>query len=99
MVTTALFSIILAFGLYTYKVGRESGGYVQFWRSILSTGPSRQVTIDLYISIAILCVVMITDAVEVGIPLHWVALYIILALFMGSFGPLFYLIHRLLLVP
>lgn len=96
MIETILVAVILAFGAYTYKVGRDAGGYLPFWRSILSTGPSRQVTIDLYIATTILCVLMVLDALEVGISMLWVAVYIVIAVFMASFGPLLYLLHRLI---
>lgn len=94
MVETLITVTILAFGLYTWRIGREVGGYMPFIRSILSTGPSRQVTIDLYISLTILCAWMVHDAAEVGISMAWTALYIVIAVFMGSFGPLLYLLHR-----
>lgn len=96
MIETILAVVIIVFGIYTYRVGREAGGYIPFWRSILITGPGRQVTIDLYIAVTILCILMILDAMEVGISLLWVAVYIVVAAFMGSFGPLIYLLHRFL---
>ncbi len=37
---------------------------------------------------------MVYDAIEVGISLVWVSLYILIAVFMASFGPLLYLLHR-----
>ena len=94
MPETFIAIVIAAFALYTWRVGREAGGYLPFIRSILSTGPGRQVTIDLYIATTILCVWMVYDAIEVGISLLWVSLYILIAVFMASFGPLFYLLHR-----
>lgn len=96
LIIALIVTVLVAFGIYTYRVGRAVGGFVPFCRSILSTGPGRQVTIDLYIAITILCVWMVIDALEVGISLFWVALYIVIALFMASFGPLLYLLHRFL---
>jgi len=90
----AITVVIVLFGYYTWSVGRAVGGYRRFVRSILSTGPGRQVTIDLYIATTILCVLMVYDAIEVGISLAWVSLYILIAVFMASFGPLLYLLHR-----
>ena len=87
-------AVIVSFALYTWRVGRDVGGYLPFIRSILSTGPGRQVTIDLYIATTILCIWMVFDAIEVGISLLWVSLYILIAVFMASFGPLLYLLHR-----
>ena len=87
-------AVIVAFALYTWRVGRDVGGYLPFIRSILSTGPGRQVKIDLYIATTILCIWMVFDAIEVGISLLWVSLYILIAVFMASFGPLLYLLHR-----
>lgn len=94
MIESIILVVIFAFGAYTYRVGKEVGGYLPFWRNILSKGPSRQVTIDLYISTTILCVFMVLDAPKVGISLVWVFLYVVVAVFMGSFGPLLYLLHR-----
>lgn len=96
MIETLLIAVIASFGVYTYRVGRDAGGYLAFWRSILRTGPGRQVTLDLYIATAILCILMVVDAIEVGISLWWVSLYILIAAFMASFGPLLYLLHRFL---
>ncbi len=98
MIVTLLALVIVAFALYTWRVGREVGGYARFIRSILSTGPGRQVTLDLYIATTILCIWMIYDAIEVGISLVWVSLYILIALFMASFGPLLYLLHRFIVI-
>lgn len=98
MIVTSLVIVIVAFALYTWRVGRDAGGYTRFIRSILSTGPGRQVTLDLYIATTILCIWMVYDALEVGISLAWVALYILVAVFMASFGPLLYLLHRFLVL-
>ena len=98
MIIASIVVIIVLFGLYTYKVGNDVGGYVPFWRALLNNGPSKQVTIDLYIAITILCIWMIYDALEMGISLVWVGLYILVAVFMGSLGPLLYLLHRFLVV-
>ena len=98
MIIASIVVIIFLFGLYTYKVGNDVGGYVPFWRALLKSGPSKQVTIDLYIAITILCIWMVYDALEMGISLVWVGLYILVAVFMGSFGPLLYLLHRFLIV-
>lgn len=98
MIVTLLVIVIVAFAIYTWRVGREVGGYARFIRSILSTGPGRQVTLDLYIATTILCIWMIYDAIEVGISLVWVSLYILIALFMASFGPLLYLLHRFIVI-
>lgn len=94
MIEILLVIIIVTFGIYTYRVSRKAGGYIPFWRSLLRTSPSRQVTIDLYIATTILCVWMVFDAIEVGISLAWVTLYIVIAVFLASFGPLLYLLHR-----
>ncbi len=94
MIEILIIAVIFAFGIYTYRVGRDIGGYMPFIRSVLGTGPSRQVVVDLYISTTILCVLMVYDALEVGISLAWVGLYILIAVFMASFGPLLYLLHR-----
>ena len=94
MIESLLVVVIVAFAIYTWRVGREAGGYARFIRNILSTGPGRQVTLDLYIATTILCIWMVYDALEVGISLVWVALYIGIAVFMASFGPLLYLLHR-----
>ena len=98
MIEFIIIAVIIAFGVYTYRVGRDIGGYVPFIRSVMSTGPSRQVVVDLYISTTILCIWMIYDALEVGISMAWVTLYIVIAVFMASFGPLFYLLHRFLVL-
>ncbi len=98
MVEALLVIVIVAFALYTWRVGRAAGGYAPFIRSILSTGPGRQVTLDLYIATTILCIWMVYDALEVGISLAWVSLYILIAAFMASFGSLLYLLHRFLVL-
>lgn len=98
MIATLLAVVIVAFAFYTWRVGREAGGYARFIRGILATGPGRQVTLDLYIATTILCIWMVYDALEVGISLVWVTLYIGIAVFMASFGPLLYLLHRFLIV-
>ena len=94
MIEALLIVVIIGFGIYTFRIGRKAGGYMAFCRSILKTGPSRQVAVDLYIAITLLCIIMVYDAIEVGISLVWVTLYIIISIFMGSFGPLLYLLHR-----
>lgn len=96
IIAAAIAVVIIAFGVYTYRVGRAAGGYAGFWRQLWSSGPARQVTVDLYIAVSILCGLMVVDALREGISLAWVALYILVAIFMGSFGPLLYLLHRVL---
>lgn len=98
MIVTLLVIVIIAFAIHTWRVGREVGGYARFTRSILSTGPGRQVTLDLYIASTILCIWMIYDVLEVGISLVRVSLYIVIAVFLVSFGPLRYLPHRFLVL-
>ena len=98
MLVTLIGIVIVLFGIYTYKIGRDVGGYGPFMKSVLSIGPGRQVVVDLFISLTMICVWMVIDAIRVGISLAWVALYIVIAIFMGSFGPLFYLLHRFLVV-
>ena len=94
MIESLIVAVIIAFGIYTYRVGKEAGGYIPFCRILLKTGPGRQVAIDLYIAISILCVLMVYDAMQVGISWIWVTIYIGIAIVMGSFGPLLYLLHR-----
>ena len=94
MDTAILILVTIGFAIYTYKAGHDAGGYVGFWKSVWKRSASRQVVIDLYIAVTILSVWMIYDSTQVGISKIWVAVYLIVSLFMGSFGILFYLIHR-----
>ena len=98
MIVSLLVVVIDAFALYAWRVGRDAGGYRHFIRSILSTGPGRQVALDLCIATTILCVWMVHEALEVGISLARVSLYILVAVFIASFGPLLYLLRRFLVV-
>lgn len=94
MVTAILILITIAFAVYTYQAGHDAGGYVRFWKSAWKRPASRQVVIDLYIAVTILAVWMIYDSTQVGISKLFIAVYLLISVFMGSFGILFYLIHR-----
>lgn len=66
-------------------------GYMVFADVFLGSAAGVQVLIDLTISLALVATWMIRDARERGVS---VAPYLLITLFLGSLGPLLYLVRR-----
>ncbi len=92
MIVTPL--VIVALALCTWRAGHAAGGDAPFIRNTLSIGPGRQVTLDPCIATTILCAWMAYAPLEVGISPPWALPCIVIAVFMTSFAPLLYLLHR-----
>jgi len=91
MAKTLLLTIVLAaFSALTfYAIGTY--GYVGYFQVLLSNLASVHVSADVLIALTLVFVWMSIDAKERGLP-FW--RYAVLGLFLGSVGPLAYLIHR-----
>jgi hypothetical protein len=91
MTKTLLLGIVLvAFGAFTLEA-LASYGIVGYFETLLSTLPGVHATTDLVIALALALVWMAADARERALP-FWP--YAIGCLFLGSIGPLAYLVHR-----
>lgn len=84
-------SLVLAdfVGLTAYAIYHY--GYIGFFEVLLSNAVGIQVLVDLCIALAMVVVWMVRDARERGIS---ATPYIVVTLFIGSIGPLAYLIRR-----
>jgi hypothetical protein len=86
----ALALVLAAFSALTlYAIA--STGYVGYFEALLSNPAGIHVTVDVVIALALVFVWMAGDAHERDLP-FW--RYAIVGLFLGSVGPLAYLIHR-----
>jgi hypothetical protein len=91
MTKTLVLALVLAgFGAVTANA-LAVHGYVGLLETLLSTPAGIQVMLDLVIAETLVLIWMSRDAKERGLP-FW--RYAIATLFLGSFGPLAYLIHR-----
>jgi hypothetical protein len=90
---TKLFALSLVFvgfaGISAHALAVH--GYLGLFETLLATPAGIQVTLDLAIAVALALVWMRQDAKERGLP-FW--RYAVVSVFLGSFGPLAYLIHR-----
>lgn len=91
----ALIVVILAFGLLSVEALLDVG-YVGIFAMQLSNWGGAQVLADLVIVCLLACLWMFNDARTSGVPV-WP--FIIATLFLGAFGPLFYLVARELKAP
>lgn len=83
-------SVIVAFGAYS-AIPLYEYGYLGFLRLALSNSATIQVALDLTIALTLVLVWLWRDARQRGMsPLP----FLLLTLFVGSFGPLFYLWRR-----
>jgi hypothetical protein len=91
MTRTLLLALVLAaFTAYTgYAVAVH--GYVGFFEALMSSAAGIQVLLDLVIALTLVLVWMAGDAQQRGLP-FW--RYAAVCVFLGSIGPLAYLIHR-----
>jgi hypothetical protein len=91
MAKTALLALVLAaFSVLTFEA-IATYGYVGYFRELFSNLASVHVSADVFIALTLVFVWMSIDAKERGLP-FW--RYAALGLFLGSAGPLAYLIHR-----
>lgn len=84
LVLFADFLVFTAWVIYRY-------GYLGFADVFLGSALGIQVLIDLTISLALVATWMVRDARERGVA---VAPYLVITLFLGSLGPLLYLVRR-----
>ncbi len=87
---TALAIVFLGFAALNAYV-LEVHGYLGFWQAILGNLAAEVAVVDLAIAIGLITVWMWGDAREQHLP-FWP--YALVGLFLGSLGPLAYLIHR-----
>jgi hypothetical protein len=85
-----LILVLLAFGTYSAYVVYDVG-YVGILHSHLSNAGGIQVLCDLTISLSLVCIWMVADARKQGRN-PWP--FVVATLFLGSFGPLLYLLLR-----
>ncbi|MDR3419222.1 MAG: DUF2834 domain-containing protein [Nevskia sp.] len=90
MTRTLLFIVFAAFGIYSGYVVYDVG-YAGILRSHLTNAGGIQVFCDLAISLSLVCVWIVRDARIYGRN-PWP--YLVATLFLGSFGPLLYLLLR-----
>jgi hypothetical protein len=90
MARTVLILILAAFGAYSGFVVYQVG-YLGILHSHLSNAGGIQVLCDLTISLTLVCIWMVGDARRQGRN-PWP--YLAATLFLGSFGPLLYLLLR-----
>jgi hypothetical protein len=86
----ALVAVIAGFGALTAAALLESG-YVGIFTMHLQSWAGMQVLVDLVIACVLACIWMIVDARDRGMS-AWP--FVVITLFAGSFGPLFYLAAR-----
>lgn len=88
--TLVLALVLAAFGGFTaYAIAAH--GYVGFFEAVLASAAGVQVLLDAVIALTLVLVWMASDAHERGLP-FW--RYAATTFFLGSVGPLAYLIHR-----
>ena len=91
MAKTLLLALVLAaFSVLSFEA-IATYGYIGYFRALLSDLPGVHVTADVVIALSLVFVWMSIDAKERGLP-FW--RYAVLGVFLGSVGPLAYLIHR-----
>ena len=90
MARALLILVLAAFGVYSGYVVYEVG-YLGILHSHLSNAGGIQVFCDLAVSLSLACIWMLRDARASGRN-AWP--YLIATLFLGSFGPLLYLLFR-----
>jgi hypothetical protein len=90
MARTLLYLVLAAFGAYSTYVLYDVG-YVGILRSHLSNAGGIQVLCDLTISLGLVCIWLVRDARATGRS-GWP--FVVATIFLGSFGPLLYLVLR-----
>jgi len=91
MAKTALLALVLAgFSVLTFEA-IATYGYIGYFQALFSNLASIHVSADVLIALTLVFVWMSIDAKERGLP-FW--RYAALGFFLGSVGPLAYLIHR-----
>ena len=88
--TLVLALVLTAFSALTLHA-IASHGYLGYFEVLLSSAAGVHITADVVIALTLVFVWMAGDAQERGLP-FW--RYAVLGLFLGSVGPLAYLIHR-----
>lgn len=91
----ALLFVVACFGVLS-TIALMNDGYLSIVFSPFSSWGGRQIFTDLAILAILACVWMTNDARERGLP-AWP--FILITLFLGSFGPLSYLVVRELRSP
>lgn len=90
MARVLLFLVFAAFGAFSTYVLYDVG-YVGIFRDAFESSGSIQVLCDLTISLGLVCIWMVGDARKHGRK-AWP--FVLTTLFLGSFGPLLYLMLR-----
>ncbi len=83
-VVLADFAALTAYAVYQY-------GYLEFFRVAMTNAITIQLSIDLVIALSLITLWMWRDARERGMS---VVPYLVVTLFLGSLGPLLYLLRR-----
>ena len=91
----ALLAVILAFSVLSAEALMETG-YLGIFEMHMQSFAGMQVLTDLVIVCLLACIWMVADARTSGVP-AWP--FVVMTLFLGSFGPLFYLVARELKSP
>ena len=85
-----LVGALLVFGAVS-AVALAEHGYLGLWAFLFQGSAERQVALDLTVAMFLVLSWVVADARTSGVP-AWP--YIVVTLFMGSLGPLGYLLHR-----
>jgi hypothetical protein len=88
--TLLLVVVLVAFSALTLEA-ITTYGYIGYFQALFSNLASVHVTADVFIALTLVFIWMSIDAKERGLP-FW--RYAVAGIFLGSAGPLAYLIHR-----